>query len=507
MVGVAAAVRCYQLDKPFLSNDESFSWRLTQYSAEELCRRTGADVHPPLHYLILKIWAEVFGDSLCSLRGLSVLLGISAVLILYVACLEILQNQAASPQKTWVVVDTGALFAALVFALSSAQVDASRTARMYSLGVFFAGLTAWLLLRACRSQETRWCWWTGYGTAAALFCYTHNYAFFTLFGQGLFVGGSVLFSRRAARPANPARIFLGFSYAALLAFVLYLPWVPVLLDQVRRVKLDYWMQQVDVWILERTLFTFGTGLPFEGAWSSLIWVGLLAGAMALAIWRGTNAALFFLAQAFAPLVLSAALSLASGRSIFHEHLFVFAQLSLVAFWAVLWTALPGWLERFTLAVLLVGAASVGLAAKLANTPQNLPAIAAAAAFLKATAHCGDEVWTSSAWELNGLRYYLAQAGAKDLKVRCRHYFPGKEQMDHTASVLADEFIWAGAEPVQPPNRLWLTGNECAPRVLTGPVLEREFGTEGSRKYSLRLFEARRQKDVPEEQKGSGFFFR
>jgi len=483
---LAAGVRCYGLDAPILSHDESFSWRLTQYSASELWKRTAADVHPPLYYLCLKAWSEIFGESLWSLRGLSVLFGVLAVLVLYFVSLEVLEDQLDSAQKSWTTAHTGALFAALLLAVSSAQVEASRTARMYSLGVFLAALTAWLLWRACRAQHGRWYWWTAYGTAVALFCYTHNYAFFTLFGQGLFVLGSVLFSRRTTSMANAGKLLSGFSYAGLLAFVLYLPWIPALFEQARQVKLNYWIEQVNIRILERTLFTFGTGVPYDGYEPfSLLWLVLLAGAIVLAVWGSKNAACFFLLQAFAPLVLSAAVSLASGRSIFQERLFVFAQLSLIGFWGVVWSVMPGWLERLAFAVAVLLASSTAVATNLTYLDQRPAAVGEAARFLKTTVEAGDEVWTSGPWELNQLRYYLAQAGATDLKVRFRHPRPGKGHMVHLSSVLDEEVIWTDTEPVQPPKRLWVAGNELVPGKQMRQVLSKELYGQGG--YTLRLF--------------------
>ena len=59
VVGLAFAVRADRLGFGVLSADESFSWRLTRYPVSDLVRRTGADVHPPFYYLLLKPWVAV----------------------------------------------------------------------------------------------------------------------------------------------------------------------------------------------------------------------------------------------------------------------------------------------------------------------------------------------------------------------------------------------------------------------------------------------------------------
>ncbi len=64
----------------------------------------------------------------------------------------------------------------------------------------------------------------------------------------------------------------GFGYATLLAVILCLPWMPVLLEQMRQVRESFWMEQVDPEILETTLFTWGTGLAYEGKSAWRVWL-------------------------------------------------------------------------------------------------------------------------------------------------------------------------------------------------------------------------------------------
>lgn len=60
--------------------DEAFSILLAKQSAAHLVHLTTLDTHPPLYYLLLKAWGDMFGWSEFALRGLSVLAaGISII--------------------------------------------------------------------------------------------------------------------------------------------------------------------------------------------------------------------------------------------------------------------------------------------------------------------------------------------------------------------------------------------------------------------------------------------
>ena len=53
--------------------DEAYSIMVAKRSASEIIRLSALDTHPPLYYLVLKIWANVFGWSELALRSLSVI--------------------------------------------------------------------------------------------------------------------------------------------------------------------------------------------------------------------------------------------------------------------------------------------------------------------------------------------------------------------------------------------------------------------------------------------------
>lgn len=98
-----------------------------------------ADFHPPLYYLILHFWTNIFGYGEVSLRIPSVIFGIATVYCVYLIGKEIkLKNQ---------------FIASLFLATSGLHIYYSQEARMYSMAAFLVSLVVltyikknWLLL-------------------------------------------------------------------------------------------------------------------------------------------------------------------------------------------------------------------------------------------------------------------------------------------------------------------------------------------------------------------------
>jgi mannosyltransferase len=453
LLALACILRCDRLGLPQLSSDESFSWRLTTYSTSELLQHMPGDAHPPLYYMILKGWTALLGDSPVALRSLSVFFALASILVLFALCRE--AGVCAS----------GAFFAALLFALHLAPVDEpSRNARMYSQGVFLAGLTSWLLLRALRSNRALDGWWLGYGLAVAAFCYTHYYAFFTVAAQTLFVGGDLALHAFKRSVVSVRASLLGFLLAGGLALLLFIPWLPVWWKQTMDVKQGFWIQPVTYDHAKRVFFTWSSGLAYGDAVDLYCWSLLLLGGILWVATRGDRAGLFFLLQASLPWLLSLAISSFSDRPIFHERYLAFAQFFLFPFWGIVWDRLPGWLPRLGLSCFLVAVTLNGLWATRAQWPERPPALAEAATFLRLQYRDGDVVLSASPGELNRLRYYAAQVGLATIQVRCQlSPFQPAGHIVHLGSLQAEDIQWLGlsSEP-RVSGRIWMTGNASVP---------------------------------------------
>src|SRR6185436_3134035 len=91
-VAVAAlfiALRLWRLSASCLWFDEIFSVHAARHGWAELLRFAAADIiHPPLFYLLLKIWISLGGESLLWLRLLPALVSIAAIIPFLLLCRE-----------------------------------------------------------------------------------------------------------------------------------------------------------------------------------------------------------------------------------------------------------------------------------------------------------------------------------------------------------------------------------------------------------------------------------
>jgi mannosyltransferase len=491
---LAYFLRCDRLALPPLSADEGFSWRLTTYSVPELFHRVPGDAHPPLHYLLLKGWIALFGDSLLALRSLSVLFALGSIVIAYALCRESAARFPSAPDLPFTSI-SGALFCALLLAIHLAPAyEPSRNARMYSQGVFLAGLTAWLLLRALRCSQGCLGWWLSYGLAVAAFCYTHYYAFFAVAAQTLFVTGDLAVRAFRNSLASIRTSLSGFLLAGSFAFLLYIPWLPVWWKQTHDVWEGFWIPPVTVEHAKEVFFRWSSGLPDWYPMELRWWILFLLACIVWMVCRADRGGLFLLMQAFIPWVFSLILSAWGGRPIFHERYLLFAQFFLFAFWGIVWDRLRGWLPRLGLGCFLCTLSLSGLGMIREQWPTRPPALESATAFLRDHYQDGDVVLTGNAYKLNRLRYYAAQVGIPTIHARCfvsPSEFPG--HVCHICSLQAEEILWTSlSSELHAFRRVWTLAETNAPMPLPGEHWREgsrwSFGSGSQDHYHLILYE-------------------
>jgi hypothetical protein len=220
----AVFLRAFQLDNEVIWSDEAFSWRVATRPFSLMVDQVAADVHPLFYFVVLRASIVAFGDSEVALRCVSVAAGIACVVMAHVLCGEAIRfGRRAAPAAEDLPSrgSVGPWLSAAYVAVHPLLIEASRTARMYSLTALLAGLSAWLLLRALMCG-TGWRWLL-YGLSIGLLLHTHNFGLFTLAAQAAFV--AVLGMRGELRGRSIRGAMLAFG----VGLVLYAPWLPALI--------------------------------------------------------------------------------------------------------------------------------------------------------------------------------------------------------------------------------------------------------------------------------------
>lgn len=279
------ALRAARLDFQPLWWDEGYSVWFAHQTTAELLRLTALDIHPPLYYLLLGGWSQLFGLGPVALRLFSVAAGVAAIPLIYVAGGALGGRRAG-------------LLAAGLLAINPLHIFYSQEVRMYGLVVVWALLMTlaaarWLGVGA--NEGRRGGWLALYVVAAALALHTQYYAGFLAAGLAL-AGLMALWRGRAGR-----RVLLSWLGAQVAVLLLCLPWLiyaaPRLVPYVsQKIVADSDRPLGLLTYLARHLAAYAAGHP-EGAAAGLWPLGLLpallaaAGFVLLALhWRRTNGA-------------------------------------------------------------------------------------------------------------------------------------------------------------------------------------------------------------------------
>lgn len=126
----------------------------------------------PLYYSIEYAWGALFGRGMVTMRLLSVLLG-----MLTIPAIFLLGRSVYGPRA--------GLYAALALAMSPIHRHFSQEIRMYVLFVLLATLSSYTFVQLFRVGGRKW--WVAHGAANLFLFWTHPFAVFLPFVQGLFV--------------------------------------------------------------------------------------------------------------------------------------------------------------------------------------------------------------------------------------------------------------------------------------------------------------------------------
>ena len=131
---VALAARLFRASAQSLWYDEGTSAAIVFRPPAEIIAAAANDIHPPLYYLILSLWAHGFGDGVIALRTLSALIGAIGAIGVWA-----LARRIAGPRV--------AALAGLLAATSPLLVWYGQEVRMYVLAGALGAWLPWVALR------------------------------------------------------------------------------------------------------------------------------------------------------------------------------------------------------------------------------------------------------------------------------------------------------------------------------------------------------------------------
>jgi hypothetical protein len=217
--------------------------------------------HPPLFYLMLRLWRAAFGPSAAAAQALSVLLGTALVPVAYLVGARMFSRRA------------GLIAAALVAAWPS-LVYYSAVVRPYSLLPLLGLVSSYCLWSGLRGGGRPA--WAGYVVTTLAMLYTHNWAWVFLAAHWAAALAWLAWFRG---PWEAAR---GWALAQAGLAAGYAPWLPALLYQVRHAGNDpprlpslYWIITDAVTVLHAALSPFAR---------QSLWALVAAGLAAAAAW-------------------------------------------------------------------------------------------------------------------------------------------------------------------------------------------------------------------------------
>ncbi|MBW4566498.1 MAG: glycosyltransferase family 39 protein [Tolypothrix carrinoi HA7290-LM1] len=167
--------------------------------------------HPPLYYVMVRLWAQVFGDSPIGVRSLSALISLLTFPSVYWLCLELFE----SPVVGWV--------AMALIAVSPLQLFFAQEARQYSLWMVEILVSTAALLRAIR-QENKGNW-AVYTLTLALGLYTHLFTVLVMIAHGIYVVIQEQF--------RFTKTLFNYLLVTIAAFLMFLPWLIVIITHIR----------------------------------------------------------------------------------------------------------------------------------------------------------------------------------------------------------------------------------------------------------------------------------
>ncbi len=229
---VGILLRWVQLGARSLWFDEGYTAWVISLKPAEIIRMIRADTAPPLYYLILREWTQMFGRSEAAMRSLSAVFATLTLPVFFLLARRVLKKPWAVTAAVW------------IFSLSYMQVDYAHEARFYSMLALLGAMDLYLVLLACE----KW-------TVSRIVClilawtlslYTNN--MMAVYLAFLGIGWLILPGERPLR-----RRVIDLLIVTAVSGLAFAPWVPTMLAQSRAMQGHFWADVPDFYSLARAI--------------------------------------------------------------------------------------------------------------------------------------------------------------------------------------------------------------------------------------------------------------
>jgi len=256
ILALGLGLRLFRLSDHSIWLDEAHTWWITAMPLRDMWAYINVyELHPHLHYVIVWLCVQAFGDSEWVLRLPSALAGSVEVYAVFLLGRE-LSGRAVG------------LMGGLLVALSNSEVLFSQEARMYSFLMLFLVLSAYHFLAALRTNATGA--WASFAVFTSLAAWTDYRAFFIALALHLY-----LFTE----PGMLRSRWKGLLLADLATALAVVPLVPIALHQISPAgagaSLHLYFPELSPVLLARTVWSYLGGFLLPVG-TGAIWTGGLA---------------------------------------------------------------------------------------------------------------------------------------------------------------------------------------------------------------------------------------
>lgn len=170
--------------------------------------------HPPLYFLMSKVWTQWFGNTVTARRSLSAVISLLAFPLVYWLCVELFNSSLVG------------LVAIALIAISPFHVLYAQEARQYSMWVVTTLLSSASLLWAIR-KDSKYIWFV-YSMATLLSLYTFLLSILVIIAHGIYVLANEGF--------RFSKSLLNYLIASIIALILVTPWIWIVINSIPQIN-------------------------------------------------------------------------------------------------------------------------------------------------------------------------------------------------------------------------------------------------------------------------------